>query len=497
MSRPQAWNFVRPTTCTTSAEKLFALQTPYFGKRLNKARFVREISESDKKISKGLSSLPTPIPESWSWRKLGNEDPRFKGRIEQPRDQGRCGCCWAMAIVAALGDRYSIKYPKEQIPSSLYLSTLYLMNMTYKLFDNTIAAYACDQGGDPFMACKYLERNPTQGILHESCWPFVLVEKHNWVTPNDLPKDCCSNCCELSKIQQKLDTKFSVKPGTTTSLVVTENNVVNKELTIAAIQREIMQNGPVVCGFMVYSDFTNYWRHEAPKGGVYICKDDSEYNQDGGHAVTVTGWGVQNVNGKKIRYWELRNSWGTYSGDQGYGKVAFSTDAPMNRALEFDVPVKFFGHGSWSGGMMAFSPGNIPPSYTTPTTTMIPTTTTPMTTTPMTTMIPTTTIPMTTMIPVTTTIKPIIQVTTTTTRKPTITTTTTRKPTTTTRKPTTTTRKPTTTTRKPTTTSRPRVRNMFCSNNEMSMEGYLLVAAFIALFCYICYIVYMVINKKE
>ena len=38
--------------------------------------------------------------------------------------------------------------------------------------------------------------------------------------------------------------------------------------------------------------------------------------------------------GKKVRYWEIRNTWGTYSGDGGYGYIAFSTDEPKNINLQ-------------------------------------------------------------------------------------------------------------------------------------------------------------------
>ena len=354
-SQPIPWDFHKPKTCKPQ-NKLFALQKPFMGKRLNRAKLVRKITHADLKHSMGLAALAVPIPQSWSWRKLGTT-PKYSGKIEQPRDQGQCGCCWAFAVSMALGDRYSIKY---NIPSP-YISPLSLMVDTYDLMQTT-PQNSCNNGGDPFQASQYLE---TTGINHEKCWPFSLVSAetpHQWVTPNSLPSTCCSTCCG-APILAETKIKYKVHPGTTRSLVVADmNSNVNKIATIAAIQREIMANGPVICGFTVYNDFMDYWKNSAPNGEIYVC--DANSGVDGGHAVTITGWGVGKLhNGKTVRYWELRNSWGTYTGDGGYGKVAFSTDVQENADLQLDIPQQFQG-GEWSGGMISIVPGNLPSSST-------------------------------------------------------------------------------------------------------------------------------------
>lgn len=350
---PKPWNYNPPKTCKTG-EKLFALQAqkPFFGKRINKAKLTRMLSQRDFKRSMGLADLATPIPTTWSWRQLGNTT--YKGKIESPRDQGQCGCCWAFATTMSLGDRYSIKY---KIPSPM-LSPTYLMTGTYDLMQ-TAPQDSCNNGGDPYQAGQWLESN---GNKQEKCWPFTIIANHNWVSPNPLPKNCCATCCG-SQIQTLANTNFGVQPNSTHSLVVTNNNgSVNSVATIAAIQRDIMTNGPVICGFQVYNDFMDYWNNSAPRGGIYVCSDSSDYNLDGGHAVCITGWGVGKVNGKTVRYWELRNSWGTYTGDGGYGKVAFSIDVPANAPMQMDIPQEQQG-GEWSGGMISVMPAALPAGY--------------------------------------------------------------------------------------------------------------------------------------
>ncbi|KAL0244686.1 hypothetical protein GEMRC1_008768 [Eukaryota sp. GEM-RC1] len=75
-----------------------------------------------------------------------------------------------------------------------------------------------------------------------------------------------------------------------------------------AIMTEIQKYGSVEVGFSVYSDFMSY------KSGIYHHK--TGYLQ-GGHAVKIIGWGVEN--GQK--YWLVANSWGTGWGESGYFRI--------------------------------------------------------------------------------------------------------------------------------------------------------------------------------
>ena len=53
--------------------------------------------------------------------------------------------------------------------------------------------------------------------------------------------------------------------------------------TVAAIQTEIMTNGPIEVAFDVYEDFFSY------TSGVYVHKTGG---LAGGHAVKMIGWGL-------------------------------------------------------------------------------------------------------------------------------------------------------------------------------------------------------------
>jgi cathepsin B len=68
---------------------------------------------------------------------------------------------------------------------------------------------------------------------------------------------------------------------------------------VAAIQQDLMTNGPIEVAFDVYEDFFSY------KSGVYTHKTGG---LAGGHAVKLVGWGTDPKGGD---YWIVANSWGT------------------------------------------------------------------------------------------------------------------------------------------------------------------------------------------
>mmetsp|Transcript_74773 Transcript_74773/g.150431 ORF Transcript_74773/g.150431 Transcript_74773/m.150431 type:complete len:466 (+) Transcript_74773:60-1457(+) len=90
-----------------------------------------------------------------------------------------------------------------------------------------------------------------------------------------------------------------------------------------AIQREIAARGPLACaldasqmlgydGFSVLEDSA-----EVAAAKALEPKLNSKNLTD--HIVEVVGWGVEESSGTP--FWELRNSWGEYWGDGGFGKV--------------------------------------------------------------------------------------------------------------------------------------------------------------------------------
>jgi cathepsin X len=74
----------------------------------------------------------------------------------------------------------------------------------------------------------------------------------------------------------------------------------------AAMINEIYQRGPITCVIAVTDLLINNYT-----GGIF---EDRTGRLDEDHDISVTGWGEEK-NG--VKYWIIRNSWGTYWGEGG------------------------------------------------------------------------------------------------------------------------------------------------------------------------------------
>jgi len=293
------------------------------------------------------------IPETFTWRN-GQYD------ILEPPDQGACGSCWAVSSTSALSDRFAIKYkiPNPRLSAANTLTCA-------STFDYT---EGCKNGGSPFYAGQFFENT---GVKTETCFPYIFGNQPTESSPclSTLKEGCCMACCS----QDKSDSPdywdvYKAVPGSTKCLYTWNGNIGQFEGTILAIQQEILADGPIVTGFIVYTDFFDWYTNEAPKGSIYI-HDPSKSTMEGAHAVVIVGWGVgpdPRDPTKNIRYWDLRNSWGTISGDKGYFKTAFSDDIPEESKIGIDLPVYFRDLGMYGGGAVTFLPDALPTRVTQP-----------------------------------------------------------------------------------------------------------------------------------
>lgn len=71
---------------------------------------------------------------------------------------------------------------------------------------------------------------------------------------------------------------------------------------------EIYNNGPISCGVAANDALVAY------DGGIFY--DDTGY-LDIDHEVSIVGWGEQNG----VKYWRVRNSWGSHWGEQGFFRI--------------------------------------------------------------------------------------------------------------------------------------------------------------------------------
>lgn len=257
-----------------------------------------------------------------------NFDPRDKWpncpTLNEIRDQGSCGSCWAFGAVEAMSDRVCIhsggkthfRFSAEDLVSCCHT-----------------CGFGCN-GGFPGAAWSYWVRkgivsggpfNTTQVFnklilfvcklftiefffIEKGCQPYAIAPCEHHVDGSrpscdgengKTPK--CSHTCQpgypVPYKQDKLHgkTSYSIK---------------RKEKDI---QKELFNNGPVEAAFTVYEDLLNY------KEGVY---QHVEGKALGGHAIRMLGWGTENG----IPYWLIANSWNTDWGSDGYFKILRGED---------------------------------------------------------------------------------------------------------------------------------------------------------------------------
>uniref|UniRef100_A0A1B6FE67 Peptidase C1A papain C-terminal domain-containing protein n=1 Tax=Cuerna arida TaxID=1464854 RepID=A0A1B6FE67_9HEMI len=250
------------------------------------------------------SRLPALVDDGIEIDVPNNFDAREKWSkcisLQEVRDQGPCGSCWAVGAAAAFTDRCCIA---SKTAFNGHLSAEELLCCCTECGDG------CN-GGYPDAAWEYFKSN---GIVtggdyhsHEGCQPYTLptCEHHvpgkrkNCSAYGDLPTPPCKSKCYNKKYKDHSFTKDHHKVKSTFAI---SNNV-------KQTQKEIFKNGPLEASFNVYEDFLSY------KSGVYQHKTGDYL---GGHAVKVIGWGVE----KKVPYWLVANSWNSDWGDHGFFKI--------------------------------------------------------------------------------------------------------------------------------------------------------------------------------
>lgn len=273
-----------------------------------------------------------------------------KNYISPPFNQRACGSCWAVATAGAFGGRLAIASDSDK-PISVSVTEILSC-------DDDPSVAACG-GGFPISAAKYIEKN---GIGIESCSAY-----DEWCNDNACQEQSLPSCDDVKS--QECKKRYKAKKGASRSIVDHK-----------ALKEEIFLHGPVIAGYIVYGDFAEggskgYWKET---NNIYcnVQEGENPYGSkaaaqvQGGHAVEVVGWGVDENVPKygKLEYWIVKNSWGTKWGadKDGYYKSAFSNDKhKINTEIGFDRALDK--GGLKLGGMVACYPMKSPPPPVGPT----------------------------------------------------------------------------------------------------------------------------------
>lgn len=245
-----------------------------------------------------LYELGDDLPEEFDSRKQWPDCPT----INEIRDQGSCGSCWAFGAVEAMSDRVCIHSNAT-------------VHFRFSADDLVACCHTCGfgcNGGFPGMAWSYWVR---KGIVSggnygssQGCRPYEIAPCEHHVNGTRPP--CNGEEGKTPKCVKTCQTTYNKKYQDDKRFGKSSYSVKRNEMDI---RREIYQNGPVEGAFTVYEDLINY------KEGVY---QHVEGKMLGGHAIRILGWGTEN----NTPYWLIANSWNTDWGNNGFFKILRGQD---------------------------------------------------------------------------------------------------------------------------------------------------------------------------
>ena len=224
----------------------------------------------------GASSVGGTGDEECDWRE--------RGVVSPVQDQGDCGSCWAFSVIQAVESQWAIQH-----------GVLHKLS-EQELVDCSPESAGCG-GGDRQRTLDWVIEN------HDGCW----------MKASDYPYEAATMSCRWD------DEKKVCK---VVGSCVTE--MMNEDVLMKAVATR----GPASTSmdarwntFMLYSQ------------GIY---DEPQCNQLWlGHAVGVVGYGQEG----SLKYWIVRNSWGTDWGENGYARMIRGKGNQCGLATDVFFPV--------------------------------------------------------------------------------------------------------------------------------------------------------------
>ncbi|CAM6086237.1 unnamed protein product [Calypogeia fissa] len=225
------------------------------------------------------------IPDYFDWRDVNGTN--YVTKDLNQHIPVYCGSCWAHATLSSLADRHKI-LRNAQWPDIEY-SVQVVLNCGQEV------AGTC-HGGNHIAVYKFAH---DFGLPEETCQLYKAIDEE--CSAINICRDCSPPAGNILSCR-------AVSGYTQHS--VSEYGLISGEQNIMA---EVYDRGPVAC--VIDSTVLDDYR------GGYIIKDTEPAIHN--HVVSITGWGVDNG----VKYWVVRNSWGTYWGEKGWFRLIRGVNA--------------------------------------------------------------------------------------------------------------------------------------------------------------------------
>jgi cathepsin X len=242
------------------------------------------------------------LPDSFNWGNVSGVS-YLTHSLNQHLPQ-YCGSCWAHGALSSLADR--IKIARKAQGDDINLSIQFVLNC------GTDIAGSC-HGGSHSGTFEFIHK--IGYVPYDTCQPYLACssDSNEGICPFIRNDTTCSQvntcrtcgafmarwfgwCGEIDKFPNATISEYGTyKNGR-------DENVVDKIMT------EIYTRGPVTAALNAKPLHTYH-------GGIYRDAGESKKTT---HVVSIVGWGTSE-NG--VKYWIIRNSWGQYWGEMGFGRV--------------------------------------------------------------------------------------------------------------------------------------------------------------------------------
>ncbi|KAG1673687.1 hypothetical protein FOA52_010555 [Chlamydomonas sp. UWO 241] len=258
--------------------------------------------------------LESDLPKEFDWGKLEGPGGDTTSMLQPSWNQHipqYCGSCYLHATLSMVQDRISVTTngrSRVMLGRQTFLNCGPLRNMSH----------GCN-GGDVPDVLQYMSK---WGLPDETCMPYKAMDSGVLApAPAGVSKEmhhcpalsACKNCMPRRDDSGDL---YCWSIDTPVTYKVKSYGQVGK--SPEAMMSEIYQHGPITCS-VACDDAFDY----GYDGGIF--NDTTLGEDDIDHDVEVVGWGEEDG----VKFWRVRNSWGTYWGTLGFFKVQRGINSMM------------------------------------------------------------------------------------------------------------------------------------------------------------------------